>query len=258
MSKYAIIVQNDESQWDDIKGDLYHYPNMYKSILTKGCRIIYYKGSLKNKKYEKDRLTKVPHYFGIGILGASIPDESSSKNDWYCEILKYQEFKEAVPAKINGEYLEYISESKKNNYWRFGVREISTDIYNKITSIVATSPYIPKLPSENSDFESTNTIEGNKKVRYSSYYERNPINRERAIQIHGLTCMACSFNFETKYGNLGKGFIHVHHNKPLSESGQTVIDPEKDLTVLCPNCHAMVHKKKNKTLSLKELKEILK
>ena len=56
MSQYAIIVQNDESQWDDIKGELYQYPSTYKSILTKGCQIIYYKGSLKNKKYEKERL----------------------------------------------------------------------------------------------------------------------------------------------------------------------------------------------------------
>jgi len=258
MSQYAVIAQNDESQWDDIKGELYHYPSTYKSILTKGCKIIYYKGLLKNKKYEKERLSNKPHYFGIGVIGDSIPDDNSTKNDIYCEILDYQEFKKAIPAKINGEYLEFIPESKKSNYWRFGVRGISGDVYQKIINSSTTIPYIPRLPSESSDFESSDTTEGKKKLRYSSYYERNPINREKAIEIHGLTCMACRFNFEAEYGQHGKGFIHVHHIKPLNETGETLVDPKTDLIPLCPNCHAMVHKNKNHTLSLNELKELLK
>ena len=35
------------------------------------------------------------------------------------------------------------------------------------------------------------------------------------------------------------------------------VDPETDLSVLCPNCHAMVHRRKDKTLSMKQLKELL-
>ena len=45
MSDYAVITHNDESE-DDVKGDLYHYPPTYRSILTPGCRIVYYKGGL--------------------------------------------------------------------------------------------------------------------------------------------------------------------------------------------------------------------
>jgi len=41
MALFAIIVENDESDWDDVSGDLYHYPNKYKNILTPGCKIIY-------------------------------------------------------------------------------------------------------------------------------------------------------------------------------------------------------------------------
>jgi len=51
MSDYAIIVQNDESAWDDIKGDLYHYPSTYRAILTPGCKIICYKGRMTNEAY---------------------------------------------------------------------------------------------------------------------------------------------------------------------------------------------------------------
>lgn len=70
--------------------------------------------------------------------------------------------------------------------------------------------------------------------------------------------MACGFNFEKTYGKLGGGYIHVHHNKPISESGPTFINPRTDMSVLCPNCHAMVHRNKKCTLSLAELIAILK
>lgn len=133
MSKFAIIVQNDKSQWNDIKGVSYHYPNQYKKILTPGCKIIYYKGSLKDKEYKNTRLNTKPHYFGIGIIGNTKIDIESNKNR-YCEILFYQEFKLPVSIKMNNEYLENIPDSKKTNYWRFGVREIDKYTYDKILS----------------------------------------------------------------------------------------------------------------------------
>jgi len=257
MSKYAIIVQNDESEWDDVKGDLYHYPNMYKNILTKGCKVIYYKGKMKNKFYLPHRLTTEPHYFGIGVIGDSIEDPESSKKDRYCEILEYQEFDTGVPIKVDGEYLEKIPDSKKSNYWRFGVRETTKNIYEKILSQTALKGYSITLPKGHDDFESYSIIEGKKKKRFTSYYERNPFYRNKAIEIHGLTCMVCGFNFESVYGKLGRGFIHVHHNKPINESGPTRINPLIDMSVLCPNCHAMIHRNKNYTLTLEELKSLI-
>jgi len=53
MSDYAVIVQNDESKWDDIKGELYHYPNTYRGILTPGCKVIYYKGKMTNPGFAR-------------------------------------------------------------------------------------------------------------------------------------------------------------------------------------------------------------
>lgn len=69
--------------------------------------------------------------------------------------------------------------------------------------------------------------------------------------------MACGMNFESQYGDRGAGFIHVHHNKPISETGATRIDAGKDLSVVCPNCHAMIHRVKSSTLSLAELRVLL-
>ena len=257
MGDYAIITQNDESPWSDIKGDVYHYPNRYKNILTPGCKIIYYKGTLKNKAFAADRLSDQPHYFGIGVIGESILDADSHKTDWYCEVLGYQEFEKAVSHKVGNAYLEEIPDSRKSNYWRDGVREITQAVYNKILSQTGLKEHILNLPNDDGEFESYGPMEGNKKLRYTSHYERNPFYRNKAIEIHGLSCMACMFNFEEKYGALGRGFIHVHHNTPISETGPTYINPQRDLSVLCPNCHAMVHRRKNDTLSMTRLLALL-
>jgi 5-methylcytosine-specific restriction enzyme A len=55
-------------------------------------------------------------------------------------------------------------------------------------------------------------------------------------------------------GDIGKGFIHVHHLTQLSDIGQGYeVDPVKDLRPVCPNCHAMLHKK-NPPYTIDEIK----
>ncbi len=256
MQQYAIIVENDESQWDDRTGITYHYPNRYRQILKVGTLVIYYKGRIQNKAFSKDRLSNDPHYFGTGVIGESIPDDQSSKKDWYCSIESYTEFSAPVLSKRDDDYLEPIPESKKSNYWRDGVRQVTQKTYENILKLADERPPVTKLPDLSGELESYTKLEGMKKERYTTYYERNPFYRKKALEIHGYSCMVCSFNFEDAFGELGKGFVHVHHNKPVSESVATVIDPKTDLSVLCPNCHAMVHRKKSYTLDVEELKQI--
>jgi len=178
MSEFAVIAQNDESTWDDVKGDLYHYPATYQAILTPGCRVIYYKGKMLDCKYASERLSPYPHYFGVGVIGDSILDPGSRKKDRYCEILNYQGFEEAVLAKSGGKYLEEIPGSRASNYWRFGVREVSREVYERICGMARLVSYTPTLPHPNGDLESYH-IEGTKKSRYTTYYERNPFYRRR-------------------------------------------------------------------------------
>ncbi len=88
-------------------------------------------------------------------------------------------------------------------------------------------------------------------------YERDPEARAICINHYGLNCAVCGFNFEKVYGKLGKGFIHVHHLKPISEIGKEyTLNPIKDLRPVCPNCHAMIHKGKP-AYSIKEVRKIL-
>ena len=101
--------------------------------------------------------------------------------------------------------------------------------------------------------------DGAKTEYYTNRYERNPANRKEAIRIHGTTCMACGFNFEETYGEIGKNYIEVHHVTPLfSLDGEIDIDPAKDLVVVCSNCHRMIHRNKDRVLTVQELKEYLK
>lgn len=81
---------------------------------------------------------------------------------------------------------------------------------------------------------------------YVNKYERDPEARIACIAHHGLKCSVCEFDFEAIYGTRGKGFIHVHHLVAVSTyGGAKPIDPIVDLVPVCPNCHAMLHRKKD-------------
>lgn len=87
--------------------------------------------------------------------------------------------------------------------------------------------------------------EGSTKQIYVNIYERNPIARRKCIEYYGCSCLVCGFNFENKYGELGKDSIHVHHIRELHTIDREYeVDPITDLRPVCPNCHAMLHKTK--------------
>jgi len=98
--------------------------------------------------------------------------------------------------------------------------------------------------------------EGGKDLVSSYQYERNPDARRDCIKHYGFDCHVCGFNFGQEFGEIGVGFIHVHHLTPLSQQdGEHEVDPIADLRPVCPNCHAMLHKR-NPPYSIQELKTI--
>jgi 5-methylcytosine-specific restriction protein A len=75
-------------------------------------------------------------------------------------------------------------------------------------------------------------------------YERNREARRRCIEHHGNRCKVCGMSFGERYGEVAEGFIHVHHGRPVSEAGgERVVDPVTDLVPVCPNCHAVMHRR---------------
>ena len=262
---YTVITENDESAWADETGILYHFPKRYLKYLEPGTNIIYYKGGLKNKSFSKNRLSDAPHYFAIAKIGKTYPDKESIKNDFFATITEFIPFEEAVLAKDDSNYLETISESRKSNYWRDGVRAIDAETYYLIISKVNPNKvseqkkvYISDKIIENYQDSLESLSEGKKSKRYITMYERNPKYRKQAIAIHGNSCSACGFNFRDFYGEYAEGFIHIHHIVPVSEfEAPKTIDPETDLIPLCANCHSVVHRKRDKTLSITELKYLI-
>lgn len=98
------------------------------------------------------------------------------------------------------------------------------------------------------------------KVTYSlgKQYERNPANRKKAIEIHGQSCVVCGFNFEKSYGEWARGYIEIHHTKPLNSlDEEVVVNPQTDLFPVCANCHRMIHRRKNTVLTIEQLKGML-
>ncbi len=100
-------------------------------------------------------------------------------------------------------------------------------------------------------------VEGSTKRVLVNAYERNKEARTACLAHHGYDCAVCALNFESVYGAIGAGFIHVHHLTPISSvAAEYKVDPIVEMRPVCPNCHSMLHKS-DPPFTIEELKEIL-
>ena len=148
--------------------------------------------------------------------------------------------------------IEYY-ESSHNNV----VRKVEWVLYNKFKDFIEASNKKSKL--ENNVEYYGDIYEGEFAELQIKKHKRSQEAREQCIQQKGCKCVVCGFDFEETYGNIGKGFIHVHHIWPLStREGEYEVNVKEDLVPVCPNCHAMIHHVKDRVLSIEELKQIIK
>lgn len=85
--------------------------------------------------------------------------------------------------------------------------------------------------------------EGARALVTANRFERDPKARQACIRHHGTRCAVCRFDFESVYGERGKGYIEVHHLVPLSEvDDDHEVNPIEDMRPLCSNCHSMIHR----------------
>lgn len=111
--------------------------------------------------------------------------------------------------------------------------------------------------------DAASSVEGRLVEGWSSRRERDPANRARCLAAHGYRCAVCAMSFAEEYGEIGEGFIHIHHEQPLAASDDAagaVHDPETTMKPVCPNCHAMLHRGQDATRgevrSIAELKAL--
>ncbi|WP_442484449.1 HNH endonuclease [Aeoliella sp. SH292] len=100
--------------------------------------------------------------------------------------------------------------------------------------------------------------EGKAFSRLVTSRQRSREAREKCLGIHGCRCSACGMTFPEQYAGLGEGFMHVHHKTEIaSKSGEYEVDPDKDLSPVCPNCHAMLHWNTDTPRTIEQLRTIL-
>lgn len=114
----TIIVENDISQWNDVTGEVYHFPKRYKNRLLTGEKVIYYKSKIKDKSFEARRLSNSQHYFGVAEIGDVI--SINNGKELQAEIINFRPFISAVYFKQNDQYLEKIPENKKKTIGEMG------------------------------------------------------------------------------------------------------------------------------------------
>ena len=87
--------------------------------------------------------------------------------------------------------------------------------------------------------------------------KRDPALKSHAIDTYGLNCQICNFNFEQFYGNIGAGYIEIHHIHPLSAGDGERTTTVNDVAIVCANCHRILHRNGAKPLSIVELKNAI-
>jgi len=141
----------------------------------------------------------------------------------------------------------YISSQSLDAYIRFYTQKHGINIQD----------LRPKEESDSDENDLHSFTEGTEKDYSGVKYERDSEARKACIKHYDCKCVVCGIDFEKEYGELGKGFIEVHHIVPISQrGGEYVVDPIKDLRPLCPNCHSMIHRKRDNVLSVEKLKHL--
>ena len=188
---------------------------------------------------------------------ATVPDKFRNQNGVYMKLMNFRHIDPEYPA--TG--LNRGSNQDSVVWERYAsnpdeLRKVSEAIRSFVASDLALSPVESVLPDEQE------AEEGKVLTRLHAVRERDPsIIRRKKQQVlqhqKHLACEGCNFDFEKFYGDRGRGFIECHHTKPLSElSPQGGKTKMSDLSLLCSNCHRMVHKSRP-WLSIGEIQSLV-
>ena len=181
------------------------------------------------------------------------PDQKTFRNP-NGVTLKLSNFK-ALDPNYDGKGMESFSKLDKKIF-----EEFSSD-YTRLHQIASEIRKVsdnPDLSSEVSKIETDDMTETDSVIEGQVLYKLHKV-RERdrkiveakkkkvLIDTGELKCEACDFDFNDKYGAMGKGYIECHHLIPLANYQVNKETRLEDLALLCSNCHRMIHKNLNVT-----------
>ncbi len=109
--------------------------------------------------------------------------------------------------------------------------------------------------------------EGRQHTTTSVAYERSDAVRRAAIEYYRrkdghIGCEICGFDFLKVYGERGRDYIEIHHEKPLFETeGKErkafLSEAVQSVKPVCPNCHKMIHRSRDDFLSVPDMKKLI-
>lgn len=215
------------------------------------------------------------HYFcGISIVSdrATVVSEQPPRagewagrgNYFRVGLSSFSPFDDAVPLRgfakdYNARILESLAHDEDSPFINYGgdvrlaqgkylsrcgslLYELLSQAAGQKVDFIATTG--SELPARTFDYEEY--VEGQRSKRETWFFSRNPKLAKDAKERDRYTCQACAFRFEDRYGELGEGFIEVHHLDPLSERRSAANDGRlttlAQVASLCPNCHRMAHR----------------
>ncbi|MFC2113306.1 HNH endonuclease [Bacteroidota bacterium] len=199
------------------------------SLIKKGNCFVAYK--IKNElRFAPSRFIGYANNSMYVHLNNSIKDGRET-NPIIDKILGYKAEQIASQEK---KYLHYcqqlgiIPDNRKRKYWNLDLGDDEFEVNKKLDD----------------DFPEGKIVERKHKAR-----ERNrelvDLAKKTFIRKNGrLFCEACGFDFEKKYGDIGKNFIEAHHIIPVCEMGVGHKTNVEELIMLCSNCHRMVHRRR--------------
>ena len=96
-------------------------------------------------------------------------------------------------------------------------------------------------------------------IKRSQKLKRLAVERFMERQGGRLFCEACAFDFDVCYCSIGRGYIELHHLRPLylsrGQSFQVLLNEALEGTrMVCANCHRMLHRRKS-VLAWDELRD---
>lgn len=156
-------------------------------------------------------------------------------------------------------YVRAVGALRKHLEYYFGLKgdrlESHRQVLAKHLALLLTQPATFDSPEE-VPVAATHS-EGSVRQVLVNAYERSSAARAACLAHYGYACCVCGFYFEKTYGSIGNDFIHVHHLKEIATIAEKYqVDPVKDLRPVCPNCHAMLHRK-TPAYTIDELKRLI-
>lgn len=168
----------------------------------------------------------------------------------------HRESGRSKPLFITDKGIEYLTVNKEIVNYLFS-SDFGWD------DLMKTFGKVNKAIENNRQIEVFNEIfdvqEGIARMVKTKVYERSSRLRNTAIEYFtqngDILCKACKFSFKNFYGEIGNGYIEIHHINPIfkykdEEIDKTIEEALNNVAPLCSNCHRMIHKKQKVPLPI--------